>query len=86
MSEEIIGRAHYRGALGLEAQVWTDPTETYTVVVISGERYAGVGVAKRNASDPVDPQIGYDIACARALRELADVTEQAAHENSEVNV
>lgn len=62
----------------LDAQVYVDPTETYTVVVVSGERFTGVGVAKRNPSDPYDAQVGWDIASARALRELAEITEEGA--------
>ena len=80
--ETAQGRARYR-LLELDAQVYTDPTDTYTVVVITGERYTGVGVAKRAASDPVDPQIGYDLASARALREMASLAEEGAHNASE---
>lgn len=65
----------------LDTQVYVDPTETYTVVVASGSRYTGVGVAKRNPNDPPDRQTGYDIASARALRELADLVEAGAHES-----
>jgi hypothetical protein len=57
-----------------DAQVYVDPTETYTVVVVSGERYTGVGVAKRNAADDFDLQTGFDLALGRALKELAGLT------------
>lgn len=76
------GRARF-STLELDTQVYVDPTETYTVVVLSGERYTGVGVAKRFPKDPIDPQIGFDLASARALRELANLTEEGAHHDSQ---
>lgn len=75
------GIARYR-SVELDTQVYIDPTETFTVVVVSGERYAGVGVAKRNPKDKPDLQVGYDVASARALRELADQVEAGAVEES----
>jgi hypothetical protein len=71
------GLAKYR-KLELDTQVYVDPTDTFTVVVVSGERYTGIGVAKRNAADDFDLQTGFDIAIARALKELASYTEKNA--------
>lgn len=55
-----------------------DQDEVFTTVVLVGERWTGIGVAKRNPRDVFDAQLGYDVAFARALRELADVTERNA--------
>lgn len=80
--ESRVGLARYR-RMELDAQVYVDPTETFTVVTISGERYTGVGVSKRNPADSYDAQVGWDIACARALRELAEITEGSAGQKDE---
>lgn len=53
-----------------------DPTQTWTTVTVRGDRFVGVGNAKRNPRDPADPQIGLDHAAARALRDLADQIER----------
>lgn len=55
-----------------------DTTDTYTTVIAIGKRYTGIGVAKRNPRDRVNRQLGLDLASARALRDLADVTERLA--------
>jgi Domain of unknown function (DUF1876) len=56
--------------------VHIDPTETFTTVVLVGDRYFGIGTAKRNPRDKHDPQVGVDIALARAYREVADRLEK----------
>ena len=48
-----------------------DETEAEIVVELRGERIAGWGRARRNPSDPVVPQIGEELAMARALSDLS---------------
>lgn len=55
--------------------VHVDPTDTFTTVVMVGERYGAIGTAKRNPRDKFNPQTGVDLALARALREMADNLE-----------
>lgn len=52
-----------------------DTTRTWTTVMVVGDRYGGIGNAKRHPHDPVDYQIGIDVASVRALRDLADQIE-----------
>lgn len=53
-----------------------DPTRTFTTVLITDKDIAGVGVSKRNSEDPVNFEVGYRLAYARALRDLADNIER----------
>lgn len=59
--------------------IHVDKSKTYTTVMLTGDRYVGIGTSKRNPVDPYDRQVGVDIAMARALREIADFTENGAH-------
>lgn len=61
----------------LQVSIFVDPTETFTVANISsldenGELLEGTGVAKRNAEDEYDADLGWGIAVKRALNDLAD--------------
>lgn len=56
-----------------------DKSKTFTTVILTGERYVGLGTAKRNPVDTYDRQTGFDIAMSRALHELADQVERGAH-------
>lgn len=64
--------------LSLAMQYYVDPTKTFTVVVVSGQRFTGVGIAKRNRSDKYDEQVGLDVALGRALQNLGAETEKRA--------
>lgn len=55
-----------------------DRQKKFTVVSVRSVDFAGVGVSKRNLEDPYDPQTGYDLALARALRDAADHLEARA--------
>lgn len=66
--------------LGVEVSVHVDHTETFTTVILVGERHAAVGSAKRNPADPHDPQVGADIAMSRALDELSRQIREHAGE------
>jgi hypothetical protein len=68
--------------LSLDMQYYVDPTKTFTVVVVSGQRFSGVGVAKRNRSDKYDEQVGLDVALGRALQNLGAETEKRAGEDA----
>lgn len=50
----------------------------WTVVHVQGERFSGYGAAKMAAGDDWDPQVGVDLALARAFRSLADQVEASA--------
>ena len=63
-----------------DTKVWTievdiEETENETTAVarleIAGDHYGGWGRAKRNPADPDVPRIGEELACARALNDLA---------------
>lgn len=63
-----------------EAKAWTvevlldetrDETQAEAVLTLEGERLAGWGRARRNPADPAIPQIGEELAAARALADLA---------------
>jgi hypothetical protein len=63
-----------------ESNVWSievlfeetpDETQAEAVLELRGERHAGWGRARRNPTDPNVPQIGEELACARALSDLA---------------
>lgn len=82
MSKQRRPEVHVR-SLDVEAMTHFDATRTFTTVTLRGERYVGVGSAKRNPADEHDGQTGQDIALARALRELADALEDGAHERDE---
>ena len=62
------------------------------ILEVRGERLAGWGRARRNPADPSVPQIGEELACARALSELAHNLLDAAtreiesHEGHRVRV
>ena len=67
------------GAAKFGFALHVDPTKSYTTVILTGERYVGLGTAKRNPCDTYDRQTGIDIAMSRALRELADAMEKGAN-------
>lgn len=48
-------------------QVITQGNFTIVMLVDMGERPVGIGVSKRNNEDPVDPDVGYNIALTRAI-------------------
>lgn len=64
------------GLDGPNFTVHIDSSRTYTTVVMVGDRYGALGTAKRNPRDRHDPQIGVDVATARALRDMADQIEK----------
>lgn len=55
-----------------------DETEAEAVLELRGERVAGWGRARRNPSDPAVPQIGEELATARALLDLSHKLLEAA--------
>lgn len=67
----------HRGGV-IDAVINVDPTRTFTTVMLTGDRHAAVGTAKRHPDDPYSAQVGMDIAMARALRDLADKVERHA--------
>lgn len=56
-----------------------DASRTFTTVMVTDKDFSGIGVAKRNHEDPVRFEVGYELAYARALRDLADNLEKAVH-------
>ena len=46
--------------------------------MLGSERYAGWGRARRNPTDPAIPQIGEELASARALADLSHRLVEAA--------
>ena len=70
-----------------EGKVWTvellleesdDKTDAEALLEIGIQRYAGWGRARRNPVDPEVPQIGDELAAARALSDLAHKLLDAA--------
>jgi hypothetical protein len=70
-----------------ESKVWTvdvlfketnDTTDAEAILEIGTDRYAGWGRARRNPVDPKVPQIGEELAAARALSDLAHKVLDAA--------
>ena len=70
-----------------ESKVWTvevlfqetdDATDAEAILEIGAHRYAGWGRARRNPADPKVPQIGEELAAARALSDLAHKVLDAA--------
>jgi hypothetical protein len=70
-----------------ESKVWTievlfeetqDETQAEAILEVRGERIAGWGRARRNPADPAVPQIGEELASARALADLAHKLLEAA--------
>ena len=56
-----------------KAMEYTERQENFTIVELSYKGKRAFGVAKRNpACDPLVPERGYQIAKARALRNLDD--------------
>jgi hypothetical protein len=74
------GEGHRETAIGDGPRVHysIDESGDFTVVTLVGKRFAASGAAKRNPRDPLDRQVGVDIASARALRDLADQVEKSA--------
>jgi hypothetical protein len=50
---------------------------------LSGERFAGVGQARRAPEDPTVPVVGEELAAARALADLSHKLIEAATERIE---
>jgi hypothetical protein len=68
-----------------DAQVWTieviftedeDRTRADAILTLGNQRFHGWGRSRRNPTDPDVPQIGEEIAAARAL---ADLTGKLIH-------
>ena len=55
-----------------------DETQAEAVIMLGSERYAGWGRARRNPTDPAVPQIGEELASARALADLSHRLVEAA--------
>ena len=53
-------------------------TQAETVLFLGDKRFAGCGRARRNPRDPDVPQIGEELAIARALFDLAHALMSAA--------
>jgi len=67
------------GVAKLGIAVHVDKSKMFTTVILTGERYVGLGTAKRNPCDTYDRQTGIDIAMSRALNELAHEIEKGAN-------
>jgi hypothetical protein len=70
-----------------DSRVWTvevlfvesnDKTDAEALLQIGSDRYAGWGRARRNPADAEVPQIGEELAAARALSDLAHKLLDAA--------
>jgi Rv2632c-like len=70
-----------------DSKLWTvevlleqtdNTTDAEAVLEIGADRYAGWGRARRNPIDPKVPQIGEELAAARALSDLAHKVLDAA--------
>jgi len=55
-----------------------DETQAEAIFELRGQRVVGWGRARRNPSDPAVPQIGEELALARALSELSHKLLEAA--------
>ena len=55
-----------------------DETQATALLELRGESMAGWGRARRNPADPAVPQIGEELATARALTDLAHKLLEAA--------
>ncbi len=62
-----------------------DETRTQAVVLfdVAGKRFEGTGVARRAPDDPSVPEVGEELAAARAFSDLAHQLLDAATERIE---
>lgn len=67
-------------ALTVEVTLDEDPDSTRAdaVLQIGDRHFRGYGRARRNPADPDVPQIGEELACARALSDLSHQLVHAA--------
>jgi hypothetical protein len=55
-----------------------DHTEARATLSLRGTRFSGYGRARRNPADPNSPQVGEELAAARALSDLVHQLLDAA--------
>ncbi len=53
-------------------------TKVRASTLIEGKEYVGKGMARRKKTDPVIPQIGYELALSRALLALGNAIGESA--------